>query len=147
MDGDEKLLAATAPSAVTALPAAANDSRNLVTILTTPEPQTQLMAMVLRLNTMQQGATAQILLCGPADDIALKDTPASATAGQPSRVSSPQGLMRTMMDNHDVKVGVCAISLPGMGADASVLIDGVTAAAPDGMTRTIMADDTAFMSF
>lgn len=143
----KKLLAAAALSAASALPAAADDSRNLVTILTAPEPQTQLMAMVLTLNAVQQGATAQILLCGPAGDIALTDAPATATAGQPPRDASPQGLMRMMMDKHGVKVEVCAIYLPGKGGDASMLIDGVSAAAPDAMARSIMADHTTVMSF
>ncbi|MFN3970144.1 MAG: hypothetical protein ACK4GO_05560 [Gemmobacter sp.] len=143
----KKFLAATALSLAAALPAAAEGHRNLVTILTAPEPQTQLMAMVLTLNAVQQGATAQILLCGPAGDIGLKDAPATATAGQPPRDASPQGLMRMMMTQHNVKVEVCAIYLPGKGADASVLVDGVTAAAPDAMSRAIMADDTTVMSF
>jgi sulfur relay (sulfurtransferase) complex TusBCD TusD component (DsrE family) len=143
----KKFLIASLLSLAAALPAAADDQRNLVTILTAPEPQTQLMAMVLTLNAVQQGATAQILLCGPAGDIALNDAPATATTGQPPRDASPQGLMRMMMDQHDVKVEVCAIYLPGRGADASVLIDGVTPAAPDAAARAIIADDSVVMSF
>lgn len=143
----KRLLSALAISTALAAPALADDSRNLVTILTAPEPQTQLMAMVLTLNAVQQGASAQILLCGPAGDIALNDAPASATTGQPPRDASPQGLMRMMMTQHNVKVEVCAIYLPGMGADASVLLDGVTPAAPDAAARAIIADDTVVMSF
>jgi hypothetical protein len=37
--------------------------------------------------------------------------------------------------------------LPGKGADASVLLDGVTAAAPDAMGAAIVGDDTTVMSF
>jgi hypothetical protein len=143
----KKLLSSLALSTVLAVPAIAEEQRNLVTILTAPEPQTQLMAMVLTLNAVQQGASTKVLLCGPAGDIALKDAPASATTGQPPRDASPQGLMRMMMDQHNVKVEVCAIYLPGKGADASVLLDGVTAAAPDAMARDIMADNTVVMSF
>jgi hypothetical protein len=143
----KKLLSTLALSTVLATPVVAEGQRNLVTILTAPEPQTQLMAMVLTLNAVQQGASAKILLCGPAGDIALKDALASATAGQPPRDASPQGLMRMMMDQHSVKVEVCAIYLPGMGADASVLLESVTAAAPDAMARDIMADNTVVMSF
>ncbi|CAM5550969.1 hypothetical protein FALB51S_00029 [Frigidibacter albus] len=143
----KKLLTATALTLAVALPAAADDPRHVVTILTAPEAQTQLMAMVLTLNAVQQGATAQILLCGPAGDIALQDAPETATAGQPPRDASPQGLMRMMMAQHGVKAEVCAIYLPGMGADASVLIEGVTAAAPDAAARAIIADDTVVMSF
>lgn len=144
-------LSACALSLTVALPAAqpamADGPRNLVTVLTAPEPQTQLMAMVLTMNAVQQGATAQILLCGPAGDIALKEAPASATAGQPPRDASPQGLMRMMMDKHNVKVEVCAIYLPGKGADATILLDGVTAAAPDAAAAAIMADDSVVLSF
>jgi intracellular sulfur oxidation DsrE/DsrF family protein len=119
----------------------------LITILTAPEPQTQLMAMVLTMNAINAGATAEILLCGPAGDIALKDAPASATAGQPPRDASPQGLMMAMMATMGATVQVCAIYLPGKGADASILIDGVTAAAPDAMGAAIVAKDTTVMSF
>lgn len=143
----KKILTACALSLAAALPAAAQDNRHLVTILTAAEPQTQLMAMVLTLNAVQQGATAQILLCGPAGDIALQDAPDSATAGQPPRDASPQGLMRMMMAEHDVTAEVCAIYLPGIEADASVLLDGVTPAAPDAAARAIIADNTVVMSF
>jgi len=143
----KKLLTSLALSTVLAVPAIAEEQRKLVTILTAPEPQTQLMAMVLTLNAVQQGASAKVLLCGPAGDIALKDAPATATASQPPRDASPQSLMLMMMDQHNVKVEVCAIYLPGKGADASVLLDGVTAAAPDAMARDIMADNTVVMSF
>jgi hypothetical protein len=143
----KKFLFACVLSLAAALPAVADDQRNLVTILTAPEPQTQLMAMVLTMNAVQQGASAQILLCGPGADIALKDAPETATAGQPPRDASPQGLMRMMMAQLDVKVEVCAIYLPGLNAEASVLLDGVTPAAPDAMARAIIADDTVVMSF
>jgi hypothetical protein len=143
----KKFLSACALSMTVALPAMADAPRHLVTVLTAPEPQTQLMAMVLTMNAVQQGATAQILLCGPAGDIALNEAPASATAGQPPRDASPQGLMRMMMDKHNVKVEVCAIYLPGKGADAAILLDGVTPAAPDAAATAILADDSVVLSF
>ena len=125
----------------------ADQPNRLITILTAPDAQTQLMAMVLTMNAIGAGAEAEMLLCGPAGDIALRDAPESATAGQPPRGASPQGLMTTMMQNSGLKVQVCAIYLPGMGADASVLIDGVTPAAPDAMGAAIVAPGTSVMSF
>lgn len=119
----------------------------LVTILTAPEPQTQLMAMVLTMNAIAAGAEAEMLLCGPAGDIALKEAPASATAGQPPRDASPQGLMKMMMEKNGLKVQVCAIYLPGKGADASVLLEGVTPAAPDAMGAAIVASGTSLLTF
>ena len=52
-----------------------------------------------------------------------------------------------MMAQMNLNVQVCAIYLPGKGADASVLIEGVTAAAPDAMGAAIVADNTTVMSF
>ena len=88
-----------------------------------------------------------MLLCGLAEDIALKEASASATAGQPPKNASPQGLMGMMMEQNGLSVKVCAIYLAGMAADASVLVDGVTAAVPDAMGAAIVADDTTVMSF
>lgn len=127
--------------------AQAEEPNKLVTILTAPEPQTQLMAMVLTMNAIAAGAEAEMLLCGPAGDIALKDAPASATAGQPPRDASPQGLMRMMMEKNGLKVQVCAIYLPGKAADASILLDGVTPAAPDAMGAAIVAPGTSLLTF
>lgn len=127
--------------------AQAEGSNRLVTILTAPEAQTQFMAMVLTMNAMAAGASAELLLCGPAADIALKDPPASATTGQPPRGGSPQGLMKMMMSGNGLTVQVCAIYLPGKGADASILLEGVTAAAPDAMGAAIVAPGTSVLSF
>jgi hypothetical protein len=131
-------------------PAMAQDDaapQKLVTILTAPEPQTQLMAMVLTMQAAQQGLDTHILLCGPAGDIALKDAPESATAPQPPRDMSPQGLMQAIMNQAGGRVEVCAIYLPGRGEDESVLIDGVTAAKPGPMAAEIVAPNTRVMSF
>lgn len=142
-----KLLTASALALGLATTAQADEPNKLLTILTAPEPQTQLMAMVLTMNAIAAGAEAEMMLCGPAGDIALKDAPESATAGQPPKNASPQGLMKMMIEKSGLTVKVCAIYLPGKGADASVLLDGVTAAAPDAMGASIVADDTAVLSF
>lgn len=143
----KKALLTTALALTLALPAAAQDARKLVTILTAPEPQTQLMAMVLTMNAVAKGAEAQILLCGPAADIALKDAPETATKGQPPKDASPQGLMKAMMEKNGVKVEVCAIYLPGRGAGPEVLIDGVTPAKPDAMAEELIDPNATVMSF
>ncbi|MEE4348052.1 MAG: hypothetical protein V2I53_14740 [Paracoccaceae bacterium] len=142
-----KFLTASVLALGVATTARAEDPNKLITILTAPEPQTQLMAMVLTMNAIAAGAEAEMLLCGPAGDIALKDAPASATAGQAPKGASPQGLMKMMMEKQNLKVQVCAIYLPGKEADASVLVEGVTAAAPDAMGAAIVAPGTSVMSF
>ncbi|MGR3505876.1 MAG: hypothetical protein ACU0B7_08405 [Paracoccaceae bacterium] len=129
------------------LPAQAQDQKNLVTILTAEDAQRQLMAMVLTINTVQAGATALILLCGSAGDLAMKDAPASATEAQVPMGMSPQGLMQTIMKKTGTKVEVCAICLPNKGVGEDALLDGITAARPPVVAGALIADNTVVMSF
>jgi hypothetical protein len=145
----KKTLTALSLIAATAFAGAAQaeDEKNLVTVVTSPDAQTQLMSMVLTMQSVQQGAKAQILLCGPAGDLALKEAPASATTPQKPKDMSPQGLMKMIMDKTGTKVEVCAIYLPNKGVGADALLDGITAAKPDAMAGALIADDTTVLSF
>lgn len=127
-------------------PAVAKDVNRLATVVTDENPQTQLMGMILTLRAVERGVSARILLCGPAGDIALKDAPESATAGQPPRDMSPQGLLKAAMAK-GVKVEVCAIYLPGKGAGEDALIDGVTVASPEAMAGALSQSQTRVWSF
>lgn len=138
-------LAATLAAGVAGM-AWADSAEKLVTVVTSENPQTQLMAMVLTTQAVEQGADARILLCGPGGDLALSDAPESATAPQPPRDASPQGMMQMLM-GRGVTVEVCAIYLPGLGADASVLIDGVGVAQPPAMGAAMMDADARVWSF
>lgn len=137
-------LAAAPPGAGSA--SAAEPAPRLVAVVTAAEPQSQLMGMVLTMQAMMQGAAAHLLLCGPAGDLALKDAPASATAPQPPKGMSPQGLMRKIIEKGG-KVEVCAIYLPGKGLEADALLDGVTVASPPDMAAAIMDRDARVLSF
>ncbi|MEQ8334491.1 hypothetical protein [Nisaea sp.] len=127
--------------------AKADDDYRVVTVLTSPEPQTQLMAMVLTMQAVKGGAAGHILLCGPAGDIALKDAPASATAPQQPKGMSPKSLMQQIMTKTGTRVEVCAIYLPNKGVGPEALIEGVTVARPPEMAARLMADDTRVLSF
>lgn len=129
-----------------ASPTFAQDKSSLLSIVTSADAQTQLMSMVLTLQTAGQGLTPRILLCGPAGDIALAEAPESATAGQPPRDASPQDLLRRMMAD-GATVEVCAIYLPGRGEDASALIDGVGVADPAAIAELIADPDVRLLSF
>src|SRR6056297_4048493 len=109
-----KTLTAALLSFAAALPAQAEETPKLVTILTSEDPQTQLMSMVLTMQSLKQGSTTYTLLCGPGGDLALRDAPAAATAPQKPKGMSPQGLMRMIMDQGGT-VEVCAIYLPNKG--------------------------------
>ena len=131
---------------MTAGAAAAEDMEKLVTVVTSDDAQVQLMSMVLTNQAIAQGHATRILLCGPGGDIALKDAPESATAGQPPKGASPQGLLQAAMKN-GATVEVCAIYLPGKGTDATALIEGVGVAAPPAMAGAMAAPDTIVWPF
>ena len=134
-------------AAALALAGAAQASgEKLVTVVTSAEPQTQLMAMVLTMQAVQKGAATRILLCGPAGDLGLADAPAAATAPQPPRGMSPQGLMQAIM-KAGATVEVCAIYLPGKGAGPEVLLAGVGVAQPPEMAAAMLDDDARVWSF
>jgi predicted peroxiredoxin len=122
------------------------ESERLVTVVTSAEPQTQLMAMVLTMQAAQQGADVHMLLCGPGGDLGLRDAPASATAPQPPRDASPQGLMQAIMKAGG-RVEVCAIYLPGRGEGPEVLLDGVGVASPPDMAAAMLDEDARVWSF
>ncbi|WP_101066174.1 hypothetical protein [Roseovarius salinarum] len=134
-------------AAAAGLPAQAEEANDkLVTILTSENPQTQLMSMVLTMTSLKQGAETYTLLCGPGGDVALKDAPEGATAPQEPKGMSPQKLMKMIMDQGGT-VEVCAIYLPNKGVGQDALIDGVGAAKPGPMAKRLMAEDTQVMSF
>lgn len=129
------------------VPAQADENKQLVTIVTSANAQTQLMAMVLTMQAVKQGAAAHILLCGEAGDMALKDAPATVIAPQKPKGMSPQGLMNIIMAKTPTTVEVCAIYLPNKGVDSTALIDGIGTANPAEMAGRLLADDVRIMSF
>ncbi|MFO7854551.1 MAG: hypothetical protein R6V44_04920 [Paracoccaceae bacterium] len=126
--------------------ASEDEPRRLVTIVASGEPETQLMAMVLTMQSVQQGAEARILLCGPGAKMAWKDAPESATAPQKPRDMSPQGLMSKLAEM-GVRTEVCAIHLPNADKTEDDLIEGVGVAQPPEMAGGIMAEDVRVLSF
>ena len=141
-----KLKTAIIAGALAIAGAAQASGDKLVTVVTSAEPQTQLMAMVLTMQAVQKGAATRILLCGPAGDLGLADAPAAATAPQPPRGMSPQGLMQAIM-KAGATVEVCAIYLPGKGAGPEVLLAGVGVAQPPEMAAAMLDDDARVWSF
>jgi hypothetical protein len=133
-----------AAAAAFAVAGAAQAQQAVTTVLTSPEPQTQLMAMVLTMQAINAGASAHVLLCGPAADIALKAPPASATAPQKPRDASPRSMLEGIMAK-GAGVEVCAIYLPNKGVGPEALMDGVTPAQPPEMAKRML--DSAVWSF
>jgi intracellular sulfur oxidation DsrE/DsrF family protein len=138
--------AAAALCAIAPLSADQHAKPDLVTVLTAADAQTQLMAMTLTMQSMQQGAKVRVLLCGAAGDLALKDAPASATAAQKPAGMSPQGVMKKIIEA-GAPVDVCAIYLPNKDLTADALLPGVGQAKPDAMAGHLIAPNTRILSF
>lgn len=122
------------------------DKPTIMTILADSHPETQLMAMTLTMQALQQGSKARVLLCGPGGDIALREPPASATKPQKPANMSPQGVLKKIIEA-GAPVDVCAIYLPNKDLGADALLEGVGQARPDAMAAHLLGPDTRILSF
>ncbi|MGB0681839.1 MAG: hypothetical protein ACPGOV_03995 [Magnetovibrionaceae bacterium] len=107
----------------------------ILTVVTSPDHQTQAMAFILTLQALKNGAEAQVLLCGPAGQTAVKGV---EQAPLKPKGMTPAKLMMAAQ-KQGAKVQVCALFLPNAGLDAGALAEGVTAARPPEI-GAVMAD-------
>ncbi len=118
----------------------------LMTVLTAPDAETQMMAMVLTTQARAQGAPVRVMLCGPAGDLALLEPSDEARAPQGPRGVSPRQLLEQLVSG-GVTVEVCAIYLPNRGLDSSALMDGVGTARPPELAEALLGEDVRILSF
>ncbi|WP_321490249.1 hypothetical protein [uncultured Hyphomonas sp.] len=147
----------TATAAMILLPACASvpsegqsapvaEDRPMLTVLTSGDAETQLMALVLTRAALAKGVTPRILLCSAAGDLALKDPPPDALAPLQPKGVSPAGLLRSLKAD-GVKVEVCAIYLPNRPFGAEALEDGVGVATPPDIASAFTAAGATVLSF
>lgn len=120
-------------------------SEGLFVTVTSGDPQTQMMAMVLSTQALNKEASVRMLLCGPGGDLALQkgeETLLKTRMGD----RSPQMLLRNLIKNGAV-VEVCAIYLPNKGVDAEALIEGVEAARPPVIADYLLSPQWEKMTF
>lgn len=145
--GAALMLQACAAVADTPPAAAAEDAdRPMLTVLTSGDAETQLMALVLTKAAMAKGVTPQILLCSSAGDLALKSPPPEAMAPLQPKGASPAGLLRSLKAE-GVKVEVCAIYLPNRPFGAEALEDGIGVATPPDIASVFTAKGATVLSF
>lgn len=128
------------------LPACGHDSgssKNLLIVVTTDNPVTQMMSMVLADRSMKKGATVDILLCGDAGSLAIKD--AEQVLLKPQN-KSPQMMLKDLIKN-DVNVELCPIYLSNSEKSVPNLIDGVSVAKPDRVADKLLRGDTKILSY
>ncbi len=118
-------------------------SKSLMTIVTSPNPQTQLMAMVLSVKSMMKGSKIDILLCGPAGDIATKGN--KEVILKPKNVSAQMLLKKMIKKGMSVKV--CPLYLPNIGKTKADLIKGVSVANPGKMADILLEDNRVVLTY
>jgi predicted peroxiredoxin len=122
---------------------AKEDVKGLFVVVTSPEPQTQMMAMVLATQAQMKGKTVQVLLCGPGGDLALKE---SKEVILKPRNKSPQMLVKGLMEK-GINVQVCALYLPNKGKTIADLIHGVTPAEPPSIAEALLEPGIKLFTF
>ena len=133
------VLPACAAVADTPPAAAAGDAgRPMLTILTSGDTETQLMALVLTKAAMAKGVSP--------GDLALRSPPPEALAPLQPKGASPAGLLRSLKAE-GVKVDVCAIYLPNRPFGAEALEDGIGVAAPPDIASAFTAEGATVLSF
>lgn len=122
---------------------AVESNPSLFVVITSAEPQTQAMAMVLSVQAVKKGATVHMLLCGPGGDLALKGAP--QTVLEP-RGATPQGLLQSLVQM-GVEPVVCALYLPNKAKSPTDLLDGVGVATPEEIAEKMLAENTRLFTF
>ncbi len=112
-------------------------------IVTSPDAQTQMMAMVLSMQSLNQGAEVEIVLCGPAGDLAIKGS--EETVFLPPK-KSPQMLLKGLIKK-GVKVEICPLYLPSKGLTKDALIQGVLQAKPPIVAGEMVKETTEVVTF
>ena len=122
---------------------AAENTKGLFVILTDADPMTQMMALVLSTQTLDQGKSLQIMLCGPAGKLAVKNS--EQTILKPAN-KSPQMLLASLIAR-GVTVEVCPLFLPNNNTTEAQLISGVSVAKPPVVAAKMIADGIRLFTF
>jgi predicted peroxiredoxin len=120
-----------------------DEANKVFIILTTPDVQTQLMAMVLTTELSKHGELEQILLCGPAGALALKNS--KDVVLKPIN-KSPRMLLKALIEK-GVNVKVCPLFLPNATLSSDALIGGVTVAKPALIAHKLLEHDVKVFTF
>jgi len=118
-------------------------TKGLFVVITEAEPMTQMMALVLSTQTVVQGKSLHILLCGPGGDLAMKNSP--QVMMMPMN-QSPQMLLQDLIAK-GVKVEVCPLYLPNKGKAATDLINGVSVAQPPVIAKQLREEGIRLLTF
>jgi predicted peroxiredoxin len=125
-----------------AFPAESSEN-DLFVVLTSNDAETQMMAMVLATQSVNQDVNVRVLLCSSAGELAVKGTefPAFAPTNR-----SPKQLLIGLIEQ-GIVVEVCGIFLPGRDYDESDLIEGAGIASPPEVAEYMKNDGVRYFTF
>ncbi len=121
----------------------AEDTDDLFVVLTSGDAETQMMAMVLATQSMNQDVNVRVLLCSDAGELAVRgsESPAFAPADR-----SPKQLLMGLLDRR-ATVEVCGIFLPNREYTSEDLIDGVGSASPPEVAAFMKQEGVRYFTF
>ena len=122
---------------------ASDMAKGLNVVLTAKETQTQMMAMILAMNTLKLKKEVNIVLCSDAGDLADKNI--SSEKMKPLD-KSPKMLLQGLI-KQGASVKVCPLYLPNASKDESVLLDGITVAKPNEVASKLLEKDYKVLSY
>ena len=126
--------------------ARASAPERALVILTAEERMTQGMAFVLTTALRRQGMEVEMLLCGPAADLARREPQGPAVEPLRPMNATPAQMLRQAM-GLGVVVRVCALYLPNAGIGPDALVEGVTLAQPPMIAGRMAAAEVRVFSF
>ena len=122
----------------------ANQAKGLNVIVNTGDEQAQAMAMVLSLMTIKKhNKKVNMVLCAKAGNLANKNKTSSAIKRPDGKAPSPKQHLK-MLIKLGANIQVCPLYLPNLGADKSVLLNGITVAKPPVIAKRLL--DTTFQN-
>jgi len=145
----KKILLTTALLATLLTPSFLNadQAKGLNVLINSANPQTQAMAMVLSLMSMNKhNKQVNITLCAAAGDLADKNIEGVA-------IKRPNGTAPSAKDNlkllikKGATVEVCPLYLPNAGKDETILLEGITVAKPPVVAGRLLNKDFQNITF
>lgn len=119
------------------------ESSELFVVLTSADAETQMMALVLATQSVNQDVPVRVLLCSDAGDLAITGTesPVFAPANR-----SPKQLLTALLER-GVRVDVCGIYLPNREYSDLDLIDGIGIASPPEVASYMKRPAVRYFTF
>ncbi len=124
--------------------ALAEQAKGLNVLVTSADRQTQMMAMVLSVQTMKEhDKEINMVLCGAAGDLALQST--TTESFLPPK-KSPTMLLNALLQM-GASIQICPLYLPNTGKTTNDLIEGITVAKPPAVAGKLLDKEYQNLTF